>query len=654
MEWAEPAATLPILMPTSSTALEPLLTTVVQSSGIRNPDRVRNALAFAERHYANRMHVSGVTLTEHVAGVLELLLPFRPDDDAVIGCLFHHLLELRALSLGELEQQWGARVRSLVSGAHLLSHVTKRDRRMSIEDLRLILLRVSDDVRVLLIILCDQCYLLERINGLPPEKKRIAQDVLSLFAPVAARLGIHTLKQRLEGLAFPLIYPNDAAHITDQLRLVHERYHDFLPQAAAHLQQELRALGIDTQVDGREKHAYSIFVKMKQKSLSQIDQLHDLFALRVIVPSVEECYRALGFLHQLGRPVANRFKDYIAFPKPNGYQSLHTTMTRLPATPEGLFLEVQIRTPDMHRDAEYGIAAHWNYKEGGTAEQGLQRIQLHQVLTTQQSVELPGARGSLADHIFVLTPKGDIVELPEGATPLDFAFQIHTDLGLRFRAARVNGRIVPLNEKLENGDMVEVMTQSTPRPSEEWIQHLTMASSRARLKRYFHSLNRDLYVNRGRMLLSQELEKRGLPPLDPDLSVLRQVDGRVLTLEDREDVLMKVGQGSERASAVLQHIDVQEVVRLRRRKIPSNSRLPARTIGSSGSGGQRKGALVELEGGFPMPIRFAKCCKAQEKQGEPILGCITRSGEVVIHVKGCRMVKKGNPERRVRVKWTSP
>ncbi|MBI1813343.1 bifunctional (p)ppGpp synthetase/guanosine-3',5'-bis(diphosphate) 3'-pyrophosphohydrolase [Candidatus Peregrinibacteria bacterium] len=620
----------------SSSALAPFLEKIHRHRQSYREERLRSAFALAADLYAGKEHWTGDPLVEHALGVIDILLPFQPDEDTVVACLFQHALETKTMTLDHLEERCGPVVRSLVSSIHLLSHVTLRDRRRSIEDLRLMLLGVTDDIRVLLVILADRCEVLHHLEKLPSaDCKRIAREVLGLFAPVAARLGIHTLKQRLELLAFPIVYPSDAESIAEQFAELHERYGEFLTEVAQILQAELKAASVDAAVDCREKQPYSVFTKMRAKSLSHIEKLHDLFALRVIVSEPAECYQTLGVLHRLGRPVANRFKDYIALPKPNGYQSLHTTIARLPGVPEGVLVEAQVRTHAMHREAEYGIAAHWSYKEGGAAE----RAKLQQVLSAQHAVKEEGRSRTLADHIFVLTPKGDIVELPEGATPLDFAFQIHTTLGLAFRSARVNGVIAPIDHALENGDIIEIQTHASPKPSPEWMQLLKMASSRSRLKRYLYSLNRAQFVAAGRTLVNAELNKHRLSPLDPDLTLLRAYDGRILSFADREDILMKIGQGSEKPASLLLNLD--------KLRLPSIANAPLKAPRTR----RRDDRIVEMEDGVPMPYRFAKCCKPQEKDHPDLLGFITRTGDVSLHVKACRMVKNANPERRVGVRW---
>jgi GTP pyrophosphokinase len=514
-------------------------------------------------------------------------------------------------------------------------------RRSSVEDLRLMLVTVSDDMRVILTILCDRCCVLGHLSSQPLSvRRRVCQEVLDLFAPITARLGIYTLKQRLERDAFPVVYGADAERIGEQLHDFHGEFGDFLPRAGSELGSALRAEGITATIEGREKQPYSIFLKMRDKSTTHIESVYDLFALRVVVSTIPECYQVLGILHRIGHPVVSRFKDFIAFPKPNGYQSLHTTMAKLPGAPEGVFVEVQVRTKEMHREAEYGIAAHWSYKERGTVQQMVQRVALTKVLATQQPLESGVGMPVLVDHIFVLTPKGDIVELPEGATALDFAFQIHTDLGLTFRTARVNGTVVPLDHTLENGDVVEIFRHKLPQPSPDWLQLLKVASSRARLRRYLASTMREELIAKGRTKLNAEFARRKLPLLDPDFKILAAYDGRMLSLEQRCDLLVKIGQGADRASAILRHLDrlPRRVSRIEPVKIAKKAR-PA------------SGPPVIVDGGMPMPLKYAKCCKPLEGDKSAIVGFVSRKGAVIIHRQRCRLVGGRGTQRRIGVKW---
>lgn len=623
--------------------MAPVLQRLSKSGASYDEQRLHEAFAVAKDAYADAMHWTGVTILDHALGVLQELAPFEPDEDTVVSCLLHHVLEQKTMTLLELEDQFGPKVRALVSGAHLLSHVTLEGRRRSIEDLRIMLLSVSDDIRVLFISLCDRAYCLQYVDRMEPAlAKRLSQDVLQLFAPVAARLGIYSLKHRLESRAFPVLYADDSQRITDQLYRTHSEHPSFLKRAQHELEQFLDAQGIEARVDGREKQSFSIFQKMTSKSLTHIEDIHDLFALRVIVETDEDCYRVLGLLHKLGRPLPNRFKDYIAFPKPNGYQSLHTTLAGFAGLPEECFMEVQIRTEKMHREAMYGVAAHWSYKEHGATARALEKVQLHSMLMTQQSVDDSEEVASFADHIFVLTPRGDIIELPEGATPLDFAFQVHTDLGLSFRGAKVNGSIVPLSYELENGDVVEIQKHAIAKPSSQWMQVLKMASSKSRLRRYLYTQDRPRLVAMGREMVNAELKKRGLPLLTTDLAVLRECDGETLSLQQREDILMKIGQGAERASSLFNRLAAYKV---------ETVELEAKTEKVPPDFLHKNNQLVQMEDGISMPSRFAKCCQPDVWPRENIVGNINRNGEVMIHRDHCRMFKNTNPERRVSVSW---
>jgi GTP diphosphokinase / guanosine-3',5'-bis(diphosphate) 3'-diphosphatase len=598
--------------------------------------RLRKAYSDACSMYGEQMHWTSEKMIDHCLGVLELYLPFDPDDDGVIAALMHHALDTQLWSLADLERTYGMQVRSTVSSIHLLSHVTTHEHRLPVEHLRMMFLRVADDPRAVLLILCDYVRKLDMMHGLTPElRRRLCRDVLQLFAPVAARLGMYTIKHRLESRAFPVLYPVDATRIAEQLNDLHSRYGNFLLNACDHLRQALASQGIEAIVESREKQIYSIFHKMQQKTVSHVEDLYDLFALRVIVESEADCYQALGILHRIGYPVAHRFKDYIGFPKPNGYRSLHTTLMRLPGVPEGVLLEVQIRTHEMHRQAQLGIAAHWNYKEGGGEEFSERRARIHDALLHQSS-DAESVKVPLADHIFVLTPHGDILELPEGATPLDFAFGVHTMVGLSFKAARVNGSVVPIDYALENGDVVEVIRHKEPRPSVNWIGILKTASGRSRLKRYLALHDREASMQRGREILNAEFARRGLPSLDPDLSLLRLHDGSNLSVAERSELLVRLAQGAITVSGLVRQLDL-----LRPFLVSQKIERTPHALSSA----------IVFEDGLDMPVRFAQCCKADLEQGCAISGIAGRDGFVRIHKRECKMIRYANPERSVNVKW---
>lgn len=630
-------------MTTHQSADTPAILQAVASLGtIRDYERIGLAYRRAKELYGQEGHWSDVTILDHVLGVLKVLLPFQPDEDGIIACLLHHCLQKNRCTLPQLEQEFGPRVRSIVSGIHLLSHVSGHRGKNTIDELRLMLLTVAQDLQTILIILCDRCHLLSIASDLPRiDAERLGSDVLNLFAPVAARLGMYGLKHQLESKAFALLYPEEAKNIHERVTDLQKQYGPFLETVAEQIRSLLSAHGIAAEVEARQKQPYSTFRKLHQKSVSGIEGIYDLFAIRIIVETTADCYQSLGLVHGLGRPLASRFKDYIAFPKPNGYQSLHTAMMGLPGTPENIIIEIQIRTSGMHQEAEFGIAAHWMYKEGGQTSRKLRTMALAKALTEQEAILGDEATGhSFTDHIYVLTPRGDIIELPEGATPLDFAFQIHTDLGLAVRSAKVNGAIVPLQHELQNGDIVEIQKHHQPSPSPQWLSILKMSSSRSKLKRYLYSQNRESWIAEGRRLLNEELQLHGKPRLTSDLTLLKRIQDEDLSLSQREDLLMKIGQGSEKSGPILQKIfgsttDTHP---------PASPPLPDRPDDSE------KPAL-QLEGRIALPTRLAQCCKPNPAAGKPIIGVINRRGFVMIHDDRCRMLKNVNPDRRIGALW---
>jgi guanosine-3',5'-bis(diphosphate) 3'-pyrophosphohydrolase len=617
--------------PTAQDTFEHLLEMRLKNGIPTDAERLRSVFLFAMQQYGARMHWTGERLMDHCLEILRIFLRFDPDDDMVAVCILHHILDSKEWTLDDLEQRFGHDVRHAISNEFLLSHVTLKNRRMSLESLRLMFLKVSQDLQLVLLILSQQYHMLQLMDTLESEdRKRICRDTLHIYAPVAARLGIYWLKNQMEAKAFPVLHSVDAVRIAEQLEQLHQTYGSFLPVVSNALKHALKEAGLEAGVEMREKQPYSIFHKMKVKSVMHVEDVYDLFALRVIVSDEAACYQALGVLHRIGHPVAGRFKDYIAFPKPNGYKSLHTTLAQLPGVPSGMFIEVQIRTPLMQHEAEYGVTAHWSYKEGGNHSHALRHTQVQQALLEP--------RRSKPDQIFVLTPQGDIIELPEGATPLDFAFHVHTTLGLSFKAAKVNGSIVQLSHTLENGDIVEILKYPNPQPSHRWMSLLKTASARARLKKYLSTQQRPEYIAHGRELLTDHLRKRHVPILDTDLSLLRLYHGEVLTHVEREDLLAKIGSGALQISTLLPQLD------LLKEYFPKEEE---ETRDSSKNALQ----VARVEGNILMPVLYAKCCKPDQHRGEALSGVISRTGDVRVHCSTCKLLKNVNPGRRIAVKW---
>lgn len=622
----------------SQSKLQTLIHAVCADNAHFSKERLQKAVDLVEKEYVDMEYWTGWSVLEHTAGTLEQLLQFEPDEDAIVTCMLMHLLRTKDWTLMQIEAEFGPKIRSLMSDAHILSHVTLQGQRMTLHDLRLMLVSVAHDVRTILINLASLVYVSTRITELSKQHQRqFCRDILQLFAPVAARLGIYSVKQELESGAFPILYEADFERIAEQYEQLFAEYGHFFEDSAKQLEDYLHSKGITCRVLSRQKLPYSVFMKMREKGLTHITSIPDLFAIRVIVPAEADCYQALGLLHQYAKPVPHRFKDYIAFPKPNGYQSLHTTLVNVPGAPEKTMIEVQVRTNAMHREAEYGIAAHWSYKEVGSTKTAMQSAQLNRILSAQETID-DGVHQTFANHIFVLTPKGDILELPEGATPLDFAFMVHSDLGLAFKGARVNGQIVSLDYILENGDVVEVMKHNTPQPTAQWMQVAKTSSARSKLKRYLYAQERPELIAQGKKLLNEQLRRRDLPLLDAELSVLTLLDNKKLTLTEREDVLVKIGQGSEPASAVFSRLPTEQQNDPEAELIEISVKTTVRRT-------------VVLEDNMTMPYKFAKCCKAEEARGQ-IAGLVARTGSVMIHRKSCSNFKKSNASKRVEAKFS--
>lgn len=572
--------------------------------------------------------IGAVSRLEFVCGIVDELQPYDPDQTLVLACLLQFVPGAKA-GARELTA-FGKETIALAEAIHRLHRVQAGgQQRLPIGQLRAAYFNLTTDPRAILVTLCEKLWTLKHVGLLSPSRQAVfARETLKVYAPVAARLGIYGLKHQLEGLAFPVAYPIDSERIAAQLDRLRRRYGDFLPKVAAELTTMMARHGLQVRIEARAKQPYSIFAKMREKGMNDIEDVYDLFALRVIVPEATDCYRVLGHLHQLGHSVPNRFKDYITLPKPNGYQSLHTALTHLPRVPDGLLIEVQIRTADMHREAEFGVAAHWTYKEGASPRPNRRR---------RPSAESEGddTESEVNDRIFVLTPRGDVVELPAAATPLDFAFSVHTQLGLSYKGAKVNGSIVPMEHPLENGDVVEIIRAAEPHPSARWMPLLKTAAARTRLRKALAERNRESYLERGREALNVALRGRRLPLLDADLHLLSSLGGELVDHEARQDFLVKLGQGQLKLSAALSAVDA----------IAKTIAVAAAPVANTASGW-----TVSLETDVRLGHRFARCCRADLKKRDPIVGVVSQQ-RVVIHRQNCKALKNITELRRIGAGW---
>ncbi len=451
---------------------------------------IKDAYLLAQELYGScSCHPQGESCIVHAGAVATLLLPKRPDAHTLIACLLQCARSPEKIQ--KIEERFGKDIASTVASLSILHHSCGHIAPRSPETLRRIIFALSKNIRILLLALHIRWYTLQKADRWDQKSRAlIAREALDVFAPLCARLGIYSLKYELETLAFQILYPEDASMLLQKLEKLRQIHGPFLAESKRILGQVLAREGKQAMILTREKHPYSLYRKLHRKALTNIRDLHDLFGMRVLVDTPEECYEVLGIIHRTYRPIPHRMKDYIAMPKPNGYRSIHTTVLGLSAEDPALPVEIQIRTHAMDEEAEYGIAAHWNYKQRGSQQpfdgtSWQKRLETLNEETEKENADDEDLAEEFSDRIFVLTPNGDVVELPKGAGPLDFAFRVHTDVGLRYRHAKVNGAIAPISEPLENGDMVQVTIWSEPKPSSQWMQHVKTKEARQKLRTYF-------------------------------------------------------------------------------------------------------------------------------------------------------------------------
>jgi len=620
------------------------------------PERValvEEAYHFARRAHEGQTRLTGEPYIDHPLNTARLLADLRLDATTLAAALLHDVLEDCGVPLEEVEARFGKEVAKLVDGVTKLSRmevISSGDggwRRSPGEEashaasLRKMLVAMAEDVRVVLIKLADRLHNMRTLRAHPPERRRlIAQETLDIYAPLAHRLGISEFKWRLEDLAFRYLNPQAYRAISQLVAAKRAEREEYIAQVTRILREELEKHGIKAEVTGRAKHLYSVYKKMeKYASLGkEFGQIYDLLAVRVLVEDVPSCYSALGVVHQLWRPLPGQFDDYIANPKENLYQSLHTTVMSLGNKP----LEIQIRTYRMHQMAEYGVAAHWRYKEQGTPDERFEERMtwLRQLLEWQREVAeaeefLEGVKLDLfQDQVFVYTPKGEIKELPAGSTPLDFAYRIHTELGHRCIGAKVNGKLVPLNTRLNNGDTVEILTAKVTRgPSLDWLNpdlgYVKTAHAREKIRQWFRRQERSANIERGREMLLKELRRLSTDLDPPEVA-------RLMHMESVEDLYAALGSGALGIHQVTARLTAQQEGREKR---PPTITPPV---------GPASG--VEVLGVGDLLTRMARCCTPVP--GDEIIGFVTRTRGVTVHRRDCpNVASAGEGERLIPVNW---
>lgn len=609
---------------------------------------IARAYDFSERVHQGQKRRSGDPYFTHPVGVATIITDMKLDVPSVVTGLLHDTVEDTLTTLEEMETQFGSEIAALVDGVTKISKLnfTTHEERQA-ENFRKMIIAMGRDIRVILVKLADRTHNMRTLSFLPEMKQHeIAEETLDIYAPLAHRLGINWLKSELEDLALHALHPEVYSQLKQDVAKKKAERERYIAEVITILQQKLAEAGITAEVHGRPKHFYSIYQKMQVQNLL-FSQIYDLVGFRVLVDSVGECYGALGTVHSHWRPVPGRFKDYIALPKANMYQSLHTTVIG----PYGERIEVQIRTREMHRIAEEGIAAHWSYKEGRRGMEEAQRFAwLRQLVEWQQQLKDPQEflhtikEDLFTQEVYVFTPKGDLYSFPQGASVIDFAYRVHSEVGNHCTGARANGRLVPLRYQLQNGDAIEIITSDHQTPGKDWLRMVKTSKAQARIRQWVKSQQRDRSVALGREILERELSRQHL-----DLATLRKqgkIDAALaaLSYKDEETLLAAIGYGQLTIGNALSHFIPQpEVDQGQIRDTTELDKIRQKTPHEDKGGGVRVGGVTDVL------VRFARCCNPLP--GERILGVITRGRGVTVHKIECPRLLESDPQRHVAVSW---
>jgi GTP diphosphokinase / guanosine-3',5'-bis(diphosphate) 3'-diphosphatase len=626
-------------------------------------DRVVQAFVFACEHHADQRRQSGEDFIVHPVGVAKICAGMRLDTATLCAALLHDTVEDTTADLQEVSEAFGEEVTGLVDGVTKLTGIVFQSRdEAQAENYRKMMVAMATDIRVILIKLADRLHNMRTIGAMPKQKQiDKAKETLEIYAPLAHRLGIHAIKWELEDLAFATLHPRKYQEIKGLVNQQREERERYVAKAGGYLAKELEALGIRAEISGRAKHFYSIYSKMTRKG-REFNEIYDLTAMRVIVDSVKDCYGAVGVIHSLWKPLPGRFKDMVAMPKFNMYQALHTTVIG----PEGRPLEIQIRTRDMHETAEYGVAAHWRYKEGDKvsgkpADPTAAKLQwLKSLLDWHQDADndpeefTDQLRGELIeDEVFVFTPKGEVKSLAAGATPLDFAYEIHTDVGHRCVGAKVNGKIVPLHYELQSGDIVEVLTSKRERgPSRDWLAVVKTTRARNKIKAWFKAESREDSEHTGRDLLQEHLNKAGLPAQKITGSPLLADVIREMGFRKAEDFYIALGGAKISPKVVVNKV----LSRLKAGEAAEELSAAEDLIPRKAPARRRPESLatkygIRVEGVPDVPLRLAKCCRPVS--GDPIIGYVSLGRGITIHREDCpnAVALRKDADRLVPVSW---
>lgn len=612
---------------------------------------VEKAFNLAEEAHQEQLRHSGEPFFTHPLAVTEIIADLGLDSTTIIAGILHDVVEDTHVSLEEITKQFSPEIAKLVDGVTKLKNYEFQSKEeQQSESLRKMFLAMASDIRVVIIKLADRLHNMRTLRY-QSENKQIekARETLEIYAPLAHRLGINTIKWELEDLSLKFLHPDDYFEIANQIAATRDERESQLGSVIAKMEEKIAEMRISADIEGRPKHIYSIYKKMKGKNKA-FDEVYDLIAIRIIVSSIKDCYGVLGLVHTLWKPIPMRFKDYIAVPKQNMYQSLHTTLLG----DDGRPFEVQIRTYEMHKTAEYGIAAHWKYKdgEGGDSNMNSKLAWLRELMEWQNDVKdskdfMETLKIDIfSDHVLVFTPKGDVKDFVNGATPLDFAYSVHSDVGNKCVGSRINGKLVPFDYKLKTGDIVEIITsKSSPGPSRDWLKFVKTTQARNKIRQWFKKELKEENISKGKELFEREARRQGYRAkdlLNPEwLSVLF----KRFTLKSQDDMFAAIGYGALTVNQVLSKL--AEQYRLIN-NIQEEDHNVLKVVKQSKNGAEED---VTVQGTKDLAVRFAKCCNPVP--GDDIVGYITRGRGVCVHMKDCKNIHDIGieSERLIDVEW---
>lgn len=607
---------------------------------------IRKAYSFAEKYHKGQKRKTGEPYIIHPLITAYYLEELGMDNATIVSGLLHDVPEDTSCTLEDIKKEFGEDVAEIVDGVTRLGGVKYFGKRGKAEDLRKLLLIMAKDLRVVVVKLMDRLHNMQTLEALPTlKRKKIAQETIDIYAPLASRLGMGEIKGILEDLSFKYYLPKEYKKINFLVTEDDTAREAYMGKVISHLKKKLKDEKIKAVIEGRAKHLYSLFKKLKKHN-NDISKIYDLVAIRIIVNNISDCYRVLGLIHEEWKPLIKRIKDYISVPKPNGYRSIHTTVFSI----DGKIVEIQIKTQKMHEEAEWGIAAHWHYKERGKSGKISQNLGwINKLLAWQKELEssafMEGFRVDVfKDRIFVFTPRGEAVDLPEGATPIDFAYGIHTEIGNSCVGAKVNGRLVPLSHSLKNGDLIEIITSKRSLgPSRDWLRFAKTPNALHEIRKRLRKESTERNIEIGRDLLNEELKKIGKSVDKISRKDIKRFKANS-TYQDLDSILTAVGAGyiSSRKVASDLYLDQE--------KIEEDKGFLGKIIPIFRNRPKKESRIV-VSGEDNLLTKIATCCSP--KEGDEILGYITRGSGITIHKKNCPNIAKQDKKRLISAKWAS-